>query len=130
MPDTALIKQLGADEYGMKHYALVFLKPGQIQQTDPLQAAEIQKQHLRYLKNLMDEGTMLILGPVMEEAAISGICIYNCTVAEATKLAEADPGVKCGELTIEVHPWYSSAALLKVPEIHKTIEAKSFADMQ
>ena len=63
MPDTALIKQLCADEYGMKHYALVFLKPGQTQQTDPFQAAEIQKQHLKYLKNLMDEGTMLILGP-------------------------------------------------------------------
>ena len=129
MPDTALIKQLGADEYGMKHYALVFLKPGQTQQTDPHQAAEIQKQHLKYLKNLMNEGTMLILGPVMEEAGISGICIYNCDATEATKLAEADPGVKFSELIIEVHPWYSSAAIMKVPEIHKTIETKSFADM-
>jgi uncharacterized protein len=130
MPDTTLIKQLGADEYGMKIYSIVYLKAGGKLPADSVAAVATQKQHLRYLKDLMDKGTMLILGPIMEEAAISGICIYNTTVDEAKKLAEADPAVISGELTVEVHPWYASAALMKLPEMHKAIEAKSFADMQ
>lgn len=129
MLDTMLIKQLGADEYGMKIYSIVYLKAGAISDAG-VTAAATQKQHLKYLKNLMDKATMLILGPIMEEASISGICIYNTTVDEAKKLAEADPAVIAGELTVEVHPWYGSAALMKIPEIHKTIETKSFADMQ
>jgi len=129
MRDTLLIKQLGADEYGMKQYTLVFLKPGESGQADSAKAAGIQKQHLKYLKDLMDKETILLLGPLMEEASISGLCIYNCDVAEAKKLAAADPAVMSGELVVEVHPWYSSAAIMKVPEIHKKIEVKSFADM-
>ncbi|HUR11519.1 MAG TPA: YciI family protein [Flavitalea sp.] len=129
MIDTTLVKQLGADEYGMKVFALVYLKPGNTPQTDASQATKIQKEHLKYLKSLMEKGTMLLLGPVMEEASIVGICIYNCDIEEAKKLAQADPAVLSGKLSIEIHPWYGSAAIMKIPEIHKTIEAKSFADI-
>jgi len=119
MLDTTLIKELGADQYGMKVYSLVYLKAGARKLTDTVQAMATQKQHLKYLKDLMDKGTMLILGPIMEEANISGICIYNTTVDEAKKLSKADPAVISGELKVEVHPWYASAALMKLPEIHR-----------
>lgn len=128
--DTTLIKKFGADEYGYKQFILVFYKNGP-RHIDTAQAATVQVAHLKYLKGLMDKGKIIILGPTMEENEIRGICIYDCkTVGEAKAFAEADPAVTSGEMMIEAHPWYGSAAILCVPEMHKKLERKSFADMK
>ena len=43
------------------------------------------------------------------------------TIDEAEKLTESDPAVKAGRLIMELHPWFGSAALMEVNEIHKQI---------
>ena len=46
------------------------------------------------------------------------------TVEEAEKLTHTDPAVKAGRLIMELHPWYGSAAVMEINELHKTISKK------
>ena len=134
MPDTTLIKQLGADEYGMKQYVLAFIKTGAKQELDSAKSAQLQTDHLKHLKQLMEDGKLLFMGPLLDgmenKDSIRGILMFNCSLEEAKSIAENDPAVKAGEFIIEVHPWFGTASLMKVPEIHKIIETKSFVDIK
>ena len=46
------------------------------------------------------------------------------TVAEAEALTNTDPAIQAGQLMMELHPWYGSAALMMVNEVHAKIEKK------
>jgi len=51
-----------------------------------------------------------------------GLFILNvATVAEAQELANSDPAIGAGIFTVELTPWYGSAALMATPDIHKKI---------
>ena len=127
--DPALAQKLGADEYGMKTYVMAFLKSGPVKITDSVASAKLQNEHLKNIIRLANEGKLLIAGPFLDNQPIRGIFIFNVTtVEEAKKLTESDPAIKAGVLVMELHPWYGSAALMKVVEIHKTLEKKSVAD--
>ena len=71
-------------------------------------------------------GPLLVLaGPFLDSGDIRGIYIFNvATLQEARELTETDPAIRSGRLEMELHPWYGSAALLKVTEIHKAIWQK------
>lgn len=125
--DTALAIELGADEYGMKQYVMAFLKKGPNRDRSPAEAAELQKAHLENITRLAKEKKLILAGPFMDEGNIRGIYIFNVTsVEEAQKLTETDPAVKAGSLVMELHPWYGSAALMKVNEIHEQLPYKEF----
>ena len=47
------------------------------------------------------------------------------TFQEARALTETDPAIRAGSLVMELHPWYGSAALREVNELHKQISAES-----
>ena len=129
MYDSLLAKQLGADEYGMKNYVMVFLKSGPVKLQDSVQQAELQHRHLKNILRLAAEGKLIVAGPFLDDQAIRGIFIFNVqTVEEARVLTGTDPAVKAGTLVIELHPWYGSVALVETTRIHKTIEQKSVAD--
>lgn len=38
------------------------------------------------------------------------------------KLTETDPAIQKGSLVMELHPWYGSAAVMAIPEIHNKLE--------
>jgi len=125
--DTALAKALGADEYGMKKYVIAFLKVGPNRDRTPAQAAELQKEHMANINRLAEEGSLVVAGPFLDSGPVRGIYIFNVeTVEEAKKLTETDPAVKAQSLVMELHPWYGSAALMKVNEIHQTLPTKEF----
>lgn len=125
--DTALAKELGADDYGMKKYVIAFLKAGNNRDRSPAQAAELQKQHMANIKKMAEEGSLVLAGPFMDSGEIRGIYIFNVeTVKEAKKLTETDPAIQSGSLVMELHPWYGSAALMKVNEIHESLPMKEF----
>jgi uncharacterized protein YciI len=127
--DAQLAKKLGADEYGMKKYVMVFLKEGPNRLKDAAAEAALQNAHLKNILRLAAEGKLIVAGPFLDNQDIKGIFIFNVsTVDEAKKLAESDPAVKAGSLVMELHPWYGSAALVEAFEIHKKIEKKSVAD--
>lgn len=124
--DSTLWKETGADEYGMKQYVLVFLKNGPKRNQDSAEVSRIQKAHLDNILKLADEGKLVVAGPFMDDQEVKGIFILNtANLEEAKKIAVTDPAVKAGRLIMELHPWYGSAALMKVNSLHKTLEKKS-----
>lgn len=125
--DTALATALGADDYGMKQYVMAFLKRGPNRDRTPAQAAELQKAHLENIGRLAKEGKLVLAGPFMDDGKMRGIYIFNVTtVEEAQELTASDPAVQAGSLVMELHPWYGSAALMKVNEIHESLPTKEF----
>src|SRR5215208_6837854 len=127
--DSALAKKLGADDYGMKQYVLVFLKPGQKQITDSTQRTKIIQEHLKNIGRLAKEGKLVVAGPFLDNGPLSGIFIFNVrTVEEAKALVNTDPGIKTGFFDMELHPWYGSAALMQVGSIHYSVQKKSITE--
>lgn len=125
--DSILAQKTGADDYGMKHYVMAFLKAGPNRDQDSVAAAEIQKAHMANIKRMADEGKLVTAGPFEDDGELRGIYIFNVpTLDEAKALTETDPAVKAGRLIMELHPWYGSAALTELNDLHKKVSKKSF----
>lgn len=120
--DSTYAKHLGADDYGMKSYVMAFLKKGPNRDQDSATRADLQRAHLDNITRLAEEGKLVMAGPFLDDGDIRGIYIFNVTtVEEAEKLTNSDPAIKAGSLVMELHPWYGSAGLMEVNEIHKKI---------
>lgn len=122
--DAELAKRLGGNENGMKSYVLVIIKTGPNDATiKGKEREDIFAGHMANIGRLSDAGKLAIAGPFgKNDKGYRGLFIFNVeTVEEAQKLAETDPAVKAGVFVVEYTPWYSSAALMAVPEIHKRI---------
>ena len=120
-----LAKALEADEYGMKQYVMAYLKKGPNRDLDSNTTAELQKAHLENIGNLAEEGKLVLAGPFIDDGDVRVIYIFDVeSIEEAQALTETDPAIKAGSLTMELRPWYGSAALLKINEIHETIVEK------
>ena len=125
--DTIMIKMLGADEYGMKKYVMCFLKTGPNKSLSADSSKKIVAAHLKNIARLAAQGKLIVAGPFTDGTELEGIFIFNVTtVEEAKKLTDTDPGVQAGIFSVELHPWYGSAALMQVPVIHKKIQKKQF----
>lgn len=120
-----LAKALGADEYGMKSYVMAFLKKGPNRDLDTTAAAELQRAHLDNISRLAKDNKLVIAGPFIDDGDIRGIYIFDVeTIEDAKILTESDPAIKAGSLVMELHPWYGSAALMKMNEIHNKVAKK------
>jgi uncharacterized protein len=120
--DQQLAAELGADNYGMRTYVMAFLKAGPNRDHDPETAREIQRGHMENINRLANEGKLILAGPFLDGGELRGIFLFDVeTVEEARELTETDPAIQAGRLAMELHPWFGSAALLKVPDIHTRI---------
>ncbi|MEZ5198772.1 MAG: YciI family protein [Bacteroidales bacterium] len=120
--DSLLAKKLGADDYGMKQYVMAFLKRGPNRNHDSAAAAQLQRAHLDNIVRMANEGTLVLAGPFMDNGEIRGIYIFNVTtVEEAEALTATDPAIQAGRLVMELHPWYGSAAVMQLNEVHEKI---------
>ena len=127
--DSALVQKYGADDYGMKQYVMAFLKRGPNRSKDTLEAAQLQKAHLKNIMRLAEEGKLIIAGPFLDDGDVRGIYLFDVkTIEEAKNLTETDPAIQKGALIMELHPWYGSASLMAIPEIHKKLEKRSIID--
>jgi uncharacterized protein YciI len=125
--DTSLVRELKADEYGMKTYVMAFLKAGPNIDQDSVKAAKLLGAHLKNIQRMANGGKLVIAGPFLDDTQLKGIYVFNVeSIEEAKALTESDPAIKAGRLVMELHPWYGSAALQKVNEIHARIQAKTF----
>jgi uncharacterized protein len=129
MYDSVLAMKLGADEYGMKKYMMVFLKAGPNRTQDSATTAGIQKAHLANIFRLARERKLLIAGPFLEDGDIRGIFIFDVkTIEEAKELTSSDPAVQAGRLIMEIHPWYGPAALPLLDSFQQKIQGKSILE--
>ncbi len=120
--DAVLAKKLGADEYGMRKYVMAFLRKGPNREQDKDKAAKLQAAHMENIQRLADEGKLSLAGPFLDDGDLRGIYIFNVTdIEEAKALTETDPAIQSGQLVMELHPWYGSAAVMQINEVHEKI---------
>ncbi len=124
--NAALAEELGADEYGMRSYVHVVLMTGpeDANITDKMERAEIFKGHFANMGRLAKDGKLVLAGPFSDPEKVKrGLYIFNVkTVEEAQALVMTDPAVVAGIFTAEFTPYYGSAAMMKINDIHTTIQ--------
>ena len=120
--DAALAQTLGADEHGMKMYALVLLKPGPRQDLAKEDSDRVFAGHMANINRLAGSGDLVFAGPLERNDRYRGIFVFNVkTSAEAEALLATDPAVQAGALAGDVYLLYGSAALQEVTSIHRSI---------
>lgn len=120
--DSVLAAKYHADEYGMKSYVMAFLKVGPTPTTDSLQAHQLFVKHMENIQRMAKEGDLVLAGPFINSGDLKGIYLFNVTtIEEAEALTKTDPAIAAGQLKMELHPWYGSAALMGVNKIHNSI---------
>jgi len=128
--NAELAAELGADDYGMRRYVMAFLKSGPNRPDDPEEARALQRAHLDNIRSMAEEGKLVLAGPFMDGGDAGhdnrGIYVFAVdSVEEAKALTATDPAVQAGSLVMELHPWYGSAALMKVNDIHARVAKTS-----
>ena len=93
-----------------RQYTLVFLRKGQATRDDEAQNERLQLEHLQHLTKLQILGKLVLNGPTLAEHEIVGVSVYAGGLEGARLLAEADPKVKAGYLTVEAIPWMAVPA--------------------
>ena len=120
--NAELAKELGADSYGMRQYVFAYLRKGPNRDLVPEAAAALQKAHLANITRLAKAGKLVLAGPFMDDTDIRGIYVFAVeSLEEAEQIANSDPAIQAGSLSLELHPWYGSAALMKVNELHVSL---------
>jgi uncharacterized protein len=120
--NAELAEELGADDYGMRRYVMAFLKAGPAQAMEPEQVREIQRGHMQHINHMAAQGKLVLAGPFMDGGDLRGLFVFAVdSMEEAEALTAADPAVQAGRLLMELRPWYGSAALMQVNQIHSVI---------
>ena len=120
--DSVYAQELGADQYGMHQYVMAFLKKGPNRDLDSPKAMELQMAHMDNIGRLAEEGKLVLAGPFLDDGDLRGIYIFDAkTIEEAEAWTNSDPAVQAGSLIMELHPWYGSAGVMAINEIHKKI---------
>lgn len=125
--DEARAKSLNSDDYGMKKYVMVLLKPGSNTDTTKEVRDSVFTGHMKNINRLAESGDLVIAGPFFENDKYSGIFILNTDSKEtAISMLETDPAVSGKFLEADMYLWYGSAALQEIIKIHRKIEKYSF----
>ena len=126
--DKLLADSLGADDYGMKMYVLVILKPGINNINDKKKEDSLFAGHLQNISHLADIGKLVAAGPLKKnDKNYQGIFIINArTIQEAIILLDSDPAIKSKLLDAELFQWYGSAALSLYLKFHDQVKKKNF----
>ena len=123
--DAALAARLKADHNGMKTYVMAFLKAGPNRNRPREEAQKLQAAHRANINRLAAEGKLVLAGPFADDGELRGIYVFDVTtIAEAEALTRTDPAIQAGQLVMELHPWYATAGLMTIPELHSRIEKK------
>jgi len=100
-------------QYEMTHYVAGFFHKGPnwtAEQTD--ETRRMQEGHLANFAKLAEAGKLIVAGPFGDNGELRGMLIFKLESAdEARKLMEADPMLKAGRLTLDLHPWFAAAGL-------------------
>jgi uncharacterized protein YciI len=88
----------------MKQYFLCLLEKGE--KWTPIQFADpAMQEHLAYIREQVEAGKFVVVGPALDQGRIRGMAIISATSPEeARKIADADKMVQSGQLVAEIHP--------------------------
>jgi len=88
----------------MKPYFLCLLVKGE--KWTPVQFADpATEEHLAYIRQQVEAGKFVVVGPTLDGGRVGGMAIINAaSMEEAKKIADADKMVQSGRLVAEIHP--------------------------
>lgn len=96
----------GDKEDNLKPYYMVLLKKGPNRDQDSVTAARIQKEHMENINRMAESGKLNIAGPFLDDGELRGVFVFDSnSEEEVRRMVEADPAVRSGRLTYEIHPW-------------------------
>ena len=93
----------------LAHFQIAIFARGPKWETTPAEGrGPILQQHLANVLSLYESGKLAIAGPFGDDTNLVGIFIMRAASAdEARGWLDADPAVKAGLMTPEIHPWWS-----------------------
>ena len=91
----------------MATYYFAFLRRGPKWTPEKTPETEkLQADHMANIVAMAGTGKLVIAGPFENAGNYAGVFIFKVgSLDEAKALAEGDPAVKAGRLTVDVHPW-------------------------
>ena len=93
----------------MEAFELVILRrPDNARAYDEETLERIQREHVAYLDSLRAAGQIVMSGPVLDQPdeSLRGLTFFAMgSLDEARRLAEQDPAVVSGRLTVDVMTW-------------------------
>ena len=78
----------------------------------------IQREHMAYHDQLRASGDVVTNGPVdgQPDPTLRGLTFYRTGSLERSReLAEADPSVRAGRLSVEIMTWYCPPGTMSLP---------------
>lgn len=105
----------------MKLYFLCLLERGE--KWTPVGFADpAMQEHLAFVREQVEAGKYVVVGPALDEGRIGGMAIMNvASMEEAQKIVNADKMVQSGHLTAEIHP----VMLADLSALHTEYPAKT-----
>jgi len=103
----------------LESFELVILRrPPEPTAYDDATLDRIQAEHLAYLDDLRGDGHTVAHGPVRDQPdeSLRGLVVFRVgSLGKARRLAEADPAVRAGRLSVEVMTWSCPAGSMARP---------------
>jgi uncharacterized protein len=103
----------------LEAFELVLLRAANDPPSSPQDVlAHIQAEHLAYHHRLRDSGEIVTNGPVrdQQDQSLRGLTFYRTGSLERSReLAEADPAVRAGRLTVEIMTWFCPPGTMSRP---------------
>jgi uncharacterized protein YciI len=95
----------------LESFAFVLLRSGPNADgfTDD-EIARLQRAHLAHVAAMAAAGKLVGAGPFSDgfDESLRGICFYRCGIDEARMLAEQDPSVQAGRMSVDVMTWWTT----------------------
>ena len=108
-----------SDEASNPVYCVLFHSPGpKWEQGVPFNEQQGVMEHVKYMSRQLEDGMLLIGGPFLDNSGGMMICTTS-DLEKAKAMAEADPTVKSGLLTVQVKKWMVPMSSLKLPDNEK-----------
>ena len=105
-------------------FQMALLKQGPKPTPSGWETSELRKQHLAYVRSLLDADRAMIAGRIENDSELRGVLIFRTKSAdEAREWVTADPAVAAGHFTVEMHPWWSEDVMKKTSTPEKTTTA-------
>lgn len=105
-------------------FQMALLKRGPKAMPRNWQGSPLRQQHLAYMRSLLEDGKVVIAGPVMDDPELRGVVIFRAKSAdEARSWAMADPAVAAQFFAVEMHPWWSEDVMKKTVTTQKMMTA-------
>ena len=106
---VSLLSPSLAQQHKLVQFQMAIMKKGPaLSTTKPEDRKVVVQQHLANVASLLDSGKAVIAGPFGDDTDLAGIFILRAaSIDEARSWIDADPAVKAGFMTGEIHPWWS-----------------------